>query len=162
MARVLSHPLASEIESLASMPAFVEAALARVPPSGWSRKPSPDAFSLVEQACHLRDVEREAYLERVRRVLAEDAPDLAGFDGAAVAARRRYPEQDGKLAAQQFAAARRELVALLGATTPRDLARGARFMGEAVTLARLVEMMLDHDREHRAEIAALCAALEEQ
>jgi len=155
------HPLHSEIESLASMPAFLDAALARVPRSRWSHKPTPGAFSLTEQACHLRDVERDAYVVRARRVLHEDAPVLAGFDGAAVAHERDYAEQDAKRAAQEFAAARRELVSLLGATTPADLARPAIFADERVTLERLVEMMVEHDREHREEIAALSRALEE-
>ena len=156
-----AHPLHSAIEALASMPAALEEALARVPRSRWSHKPSPDAFSLTEQACHLRDVERDAYAVRARRVLQEDAPVLAGFDGAAVARERDYAEQDAKRAAQEFAAARRELVALLGATTATDLARSARFMDERVTLERLVDMMVEHDREHREEIAALARLLEE-
>ena len=155
------HPLQAAIETLASMPAFLEAALARVPRSRWSHKPSPGAFSLTEQACHLRDVEREAYVVRARRVLQEGEPSLGGFDGAAVALERDYAEQDAKRAAQDFAAARRELVALLGATTPDDIARTASFMEERVTLGRLVEMMVEHDREHRDEIAALARTLEE-
>jgi len=126
-----AHPLQSAIEMLAAMPAFVEGALARVPRSRWSHKPAPEAFS------------------------------LAGFDGATVARERGYLEQDAKRAAQEFAAARRELVALLGATTPADLARTATFMDERVTLERLVGTMVEHDGEHREEIAALARELEE-
>jgi hypothetical protein len=156
-----AHPLHSAIETLASMPAFLDGALARVPRSRWSHTPSPGVFSLTEQACPLRDVERDAYVVRARRVLQEEAPVLAGFDGAAVARERDYAEQDAKRAAQEFAAARRELVALLGATTPADLARTASFMDERITLERLVGMMVEHDREHRGEIAALARSLEE-
>lgn len=156
-----AHPLHSAIETLASMPAFVEQALARVPRSRWSHTPTPGAFSLTEQACHLRDVEREAYVVRAGRVLQEEAPVLAGFDGAAVALERDYAEQDARRAAQEFAAARRELVGILGATTPADLARTATFMDQPVTLEHLGGMMIDHDREHREEIATLARALEE-
>jgi len=156
-----AHPLHDAIQALASMPAFVEGALARVPRSRWSHKPAPDAFSLTEQACHLRDLEREAYVVRARRVLQENEPVLAGFDGATVARERDYAEQDAKRAAQEFAAARGELVSLLGATTPAELERAASFVGERVTLERLVAMMVEHDREHREEIAALARTLEE-
>ena len=156
-----AHPLHSAIDTLGSMPAFLDGALARVPRSRWSHKPSPGAFSLTEQACHLRDVEREAFVVRARRVLQEDTPVLAGFDGAAVARERDYADQDAKRAAQEFAAARRELVSLLGATTPEDLARTASFMDERITLGRLVAMMVEHDREHRDEIAALSRSLED-
>ncbi|HZZ91392.1 MAG TPA: DinB family protein [Usitatibacter sp.] len=160
MAIAKNHPLAESIEALASMPAYVESALARVPASRLAERATPDAFSLTEQACHLRDVEREGYLVRVRRMLDEDMPRLAGFDGAAVARERDYNAQDARIAATEFAAARAEVVALLGATTPGDLERGALFMDERITLAELVTRMMDHDREHRDEIAALAVAME--
>jgi uncharacterized damage-inducible protein DinB len=155
-----THPLAAQLESLAAMPAFVQAALDRAPREAWKRKPSADAFSLVEQACHLRDVDRDAYVVRVKRMLQEESPRLTGFDGAAVARERAYETQDAWVAAQEFGSARAELIALLGATTPSDLAREATFMDEPVTLERLVAMMMEHDREHRDEIAALGRALE--
>jgi uncharacterized damage-inducible protein DinB len=156
---VQAHPLAGAIETLASMPAFVESALDAVPRATWTHKPGEDAFSLVEQACHLRDVERDAYVVRVRRVLAEERPVLAGFDGTTVARERAYLTQDARRAAQEFAAARGELTALLAATTPGDLRREATFVDERVTLEQLVGMMVEHDREHRGEIVALRDAL---
>jgi len=160
MAIVHAHPLSGPIAALAPMPAFVDAALSRVPRDRWIERPGPEAFSLVEQACHLRDVEREGYLVRVRRMLEEEMPRLAGFDGAAAARQRDYLSQDAKVAAQQFAAARAEVVALLSATTPDQLERGAMFMDERITLADLVHLMVEHDREHRDEIAALADGLE--
>jgi uncharacterized damage-inducible protein DinB len=159
MAIVHAHPLSEPIAALASMPAFVDATLARVPRDRWIERHGPEAFSLVEQACHLRDVEREGYLVRVRRMLEEEMPRLAGFDGAAAARQRDYLSQDAKVAAQQFAAARTEVLALLSATTQDQLKRGAVFMDERITLADLVHLMVEHDREHRDEIAALADAL---
>jgi hypothetical protein len=160
MAVAVTHPLAASIDALASMPAHVDAALARVPASRLTERPVEDAFSLTEQACHLRDVEREGYLVRVRRMLEEDTPRLAGFDGAAVARERHYNAQDARIAASEFAAARAEVVALLAAATPADLQRDALFMDERITLAGLVTRMMEHDREHREEIAALAGAME--
>lgn len=151
--------LADSIERLKSMPAFVEAALAKAPPAAFTRRAADDSFALVEQACHLRDVEREGYLVRVRRILAEDTPALEGFDGAAVAKARDYLAQDARRAAQEFAAARSEVVALLAATTPETLARTATFAGRRITLAELVGMMEEHDREHRGEIEHLLGEL---
>jgi hypothetical protein len=136
------------------MPAWLDAALER----GRARlaeRPAPGAFSLVEHACHLRDLEREGYLVRVRRMIAEEAPALEGFDGGAVAASRDYPSQDARRAAQEFAAARRELVGLVSALTPSDLARRATFCGEPVTFADVLGMVVSHDAEHREEIERL-------
>ena len=156
-----AHPLAPQIDDLASMPDFLDAALDAVPKTLWTRRGADEGFSLTEQACHLRDLEREAFVVRVKRILDEDQPSLAGFDGTAVAAERRYVLQDAKRAAQEFAVARRELIALLESATTADLARGASFMGERTTLERLVGLMVEHDREHRHEIAALREALHE-
>ena len=159
MATVHVHPLEAPIAALAAMPAFVESTLARVPRERWPERPRPDAFSLVEQACHLRDVEREGYLVRVQRILEQDMPRLAGFDGTTAARERDYQSQDARLAAQRFAAARAEVVSLLSAATPDALKRAATFMDERITLADLVHLMVEHDCEHREEMAALADAL---
>ena len=149
--------LAESIERLEAMPEFVEAAMARAQGDALLYRPGPEEFSLVEHACHLRDLEREGYLVRVRRMLTEREPELEPFDGAAVARSRNYLEQDARLAARDFAAARRELTGLLATLTEEDLARRARFGGEAITFGALVGMMLAHDRGHREEIERLLA-----
>ena len=149
--------LAESIGRLETMPAFVSAAVDGASADALAYRPGPDDFSLLEQACHLRDLEREGYLVRVRRLLTEREPELQPFDGAAVARERKYFEQDAKLAAQDFAAARRELTGLLAPLTEEDLARRARFGGESITFRRLVEMILEHDRGHREEIERLLA-----
>ena len=153
--------LAETIERLESMPAFLEAAVGSVSGERLRYRPTPEDFSLLEQACHLRDLEREGYLVRVRRMLTEREPDLQPFDGAAVARERKYLEQDARLAAQDFAAARRELTGLLAPLTEEDLGRRARFDGDPITFRALVEMILEHDRGHRDEIERLLARKED-
>lgn len=160
MTSVQSHPLYASIAALQSMPAFVESTLARVPRERWGERPSKEAFALVEHVCHLRDLEREGYLARVRRMLEEDTPWLAGFDGTAVARERDYAAQDASRAARDFAGSRAQVLASLTAATAADLERTAMFMDERITLADLVGMMVEHDREHRDEMAALADALE--
>jgi hypothetical protein len=146
---------AEALEMLAAMPVFVEAAVDSVSADALREKPAPQDFCLLEHACHLRDLEREGYLVRVRRMLTEHVPALPSFDGAAVAAERNYMMQDAKAAARDFAAARRELGTMLAALTPADLEREAEFGGRRICLADLVHMICDHDREHRDEITSL-------
>jgi hypothetical protein len=117
-------------------------------------------FSLTEQACHLRDLEREGYLVRARRILTELTPELQGFDGDRVAAERGYRAQDARVAARDFAAARSELVAILRAAAPADFERAALFEGRRITLAGLVSMVAEHDRGHRDEIQQILDVLE--
>ena len=154
-------PLGETIEQLGGMPAYVEGAIAAAPPDKLRHKPSPDEFSLLEQACHLRDLEREGYLVRVRRMLSEPEPALEPFDGAAVARDRNYPEQDARLAAQDFTSARRELTGLLAPLTEADLERRGTFDGQPLTFRDLIAMILEHDRGHRQEIERLLARRED-
>lgn len=149
----VSH--ADAVAILAATPTFLAEAMAQVGPAGWSRQPAPGEFSLLEHACHLRDLEREGYLVRVRRVLAEDRPALQGFDGTTIAASRNYPAQDGHAALGEFAAARVELMALIEPLGKAQLAREATFMGRDTCLADVIAMMVEHDRGHIAEIQAL-------
>jgi hypothetical protein len=153
--------LTETLERLGAMPAFVEAALHEAGEENFALRPAQGAFALVEHACHLRDLEREGYLVRVRRILAESRPALEGFDGQAVAAARDYPSQDAHAAAQDFAAARRELVAVVGALSPEELRREATFEGRRITVADLVGMIDAHDAEHREEIERILDDIED-
>jgi hypothetical protein len=152
--------LAEAIERLDSMPGFLEAALAGATREEQRVRPDAESFCLLEHACHLRDLEREGYLVRVRRMLSEPAPALDSFDGAAVAAARDYLAQDAATAAREFAAARRELTGLLAPLTAEDLKREATFAGKRICFADLLAMMVDHDRGHREEIERLMGELE--
>ena len=151
--------LAEAVERLEAMPVFLASALASVPAEELARQPAPGEFSLTEHACHLRDLEREGCLVRMRRMLSEREPALESFDGGAVAAARDYPSQDPFAAARDFAAARLEALSLIRELTPAELAREGTFAGERVCFADVVAMMVGHDREHREEIGRLLAML---
>lgn len=145
------------LTQISGMPAFLESALTGKSAEALAWRPGPELFSLVEHACHLRDLEREGYLVRLRRVLAERVPELTGFDGAAAAKARDYRAQDARAAARDFARARAELVAAAGSLTPAELAREAIFGGKRITLSRLLAMVAGHDAEHHREIEELLA-----
>ncbi|MEO7744029.1 MAG: DinB family protein [Usitatibacter sp.] len=153
--------LAESIERLDSMPEFLDAALEEAGDERHRARPTTDEFCLLEHACHLRDLEREGYLLRLRRMLTEEAPALQGFDGATVARERDYLAQDSRLATQEFAAARRELVGLIAHLTEQDLRREGTLMGNPVCLADVIAMMVEHDRGHREEIERLVESLED-
>jgi len=119
----------------------------------------PLAFSVVEHACHLRDLEEEGYALRIRRILREGNPELADFDGAAVAAGRGYLGQDLGAALRDFELARRANLKALRALPDTALAREGRLDGVgSITLRRLVDLMLEHDAGHTTELRDLLAA----
>jgi hypothetical protein len=153
-----SIQLPEALRLLAGMPAVLRAAIVDARAEQLRYKPAPGAFSLVEHACHLRDLEREGYSLRLERMLGEVNPSLAGFEGDVIARERDYLAQDAANAAAQFAVARAAVVARAATLTAGEMARTGNFMGQAITVCDLLAMMVEHDRGHREEIAALVAS----
>jgi hypothetical protein len=154
---VQTMPLAQDIlESLLAMPAVLRDASRRISPGDLVRAPADGGFGLLEQACHLRDLEQEGYLVRIERILAEERPRLADFDGAKVAAERNYIAQDFRSAVDDFDRSRSQVVGRLRGLSDQQLNRPAEFGGLGVIdLRRVVDMMLEHDAGHRLEIEQL-------
>ena len=67
-----SIQLPEALRLLADMPTVLRAAIVDATPAQLRHKPAPEAFSLVEHACHLRDLEREGYDLRLQRMLGEE------------------------------------------------------------------------------------------
>jgi hypothetical protein len=146
-------------KDLESMPDFLAGRLASLPP-GDATRPGPDGtFSPVEQCWHLADLERDGYGVRIRRLLAEDGPDLPDFDGAAVAEARGYRSLSLEDGLEAFRAARTENLARLRALDAAAWSRTGRQEGVGpVALCDVPAMMAAHDASHRAEIEAWEAA----
>jgi len=121
------------------------------------RKPSDDAFSVLENVCHLRDIERLGYTPRIARMLAEPDPFLPDVDGARVAADADYNgTQDLRAAMAELVALREANVARLESLTDAEWQRAGELEGAGrITLRDLVRKMIEHDRGHIAEIEAL-------
>jgi hypothetical protein len=154
-------PLSKSIlDQLEAMPGILRDAADRLSPGDYSKAPAGGGFSLLEQACHLRDLEREGYLIRIRRILREECPVLEDFDGAKVAAERNYPAQDLRAALEDFQRTRLNAVTTLRSLSDTQLDRRAQFgTTGTITLRQVVEMMLEHDAGHRREIEELLAQL---
>ena len=146
-------------QRLLSLVPMLQAAKERIPRPEWARRPQEEVFSLVDQVCHLRDLEEEGYTLRIRRLLREDNPLLADFDGAAVARARDYRRQDLSLALNALDLARRQNVAVLTELPAEAFHRRGRMGDAEVTLERLTAMMLEHDASHRQELEDLFTAL---
>ena len=114
------------------------------------------SFSVVENVCHLRDLEVQGYAERIRRMLDEENPSLADFDGARVAAMSDYNSQNIDEALVAFESARRANVETLRGATEAQRNRTGTLEGVGtITLNKLVEMMREHDEGHLEELRVL-------
>ena len=148
------------IAALARMPEELKQRLADLNEAELRFKPNADTFSVLENVCHLRDIEVEGYARRLGLLLREDNPSLPDLDGAALARERGYNEQPLKPALDAFLSMRRRCLAILADITPGEFARRGQFehVGE-VTLGRLLELWAAHDREHLKELDDLLPLL---
>jgi hypothetical protein len=129
-------------------------------PRSWDGVPS-EAFTAIEQVCHLRDIEIEGYQVRFRRTLDEDSPLLPSIDSEAVARERSYGRSDAREALSAFREARGRTLTLLRTLDDGQLARRATFEGYgAVTLRGLVHYLCSHDQQHLAGLQWLLGKLE--
>ncbi|GAA2798108.1 DinB family protein [Kitasatospora paracochleata] len=103
---------------------------------GLGRRPSPDTWSPLEYACHVRDVFR-LFDVRLGLMLAEDGPLFANWDQDVTAAEERYGEQDPAVVAVELAEAAERLAASFERVAGRQWQRtgnrsdGARFTVES-------------------------------
>jgi hypothetical protein len=145
-------PVPSLLVELAEFATFLLQALA-APQVPWRWRPAPDAWSLVEILCHLRDVECEVHQPRFRAMSETENPFLPGVDADEWAAPRGYFWQDGRAALADFVAARRDTLALLEHLPEDAWLREARhaFFGQT-TLHELLYLVVQHDRVHRQQV----------
>lgn len=104
---------AQHLATLAATPARLKEALAGLPKKLVLWTPAPGKWSIQEIVCHLRDMEREAYLERYQRVLAEDNPGLPDIDGERYAIERDYRSMKLSEVVRDWSKLRKESLKLL-------------------------------------------------
>jgi hypothetical protein len=143
------------IERLSETPEALRRATAEFDAGALRRSPATAAegvetFSALGHLCHLRDIESDGYQVRIRRLRAERNPTLPSLSGERLAIERAYHLDDPGRALAAFEAARRQSIALLRSVATEEWgSRSGEFEGYgAVTLLRLVEIMVEHDAGH--------------
>lgn len=146
------------LEPLESFWHFLVEALDQLGDPRARERPDREHWSLCEQLWHLADLEREAWLVRIERILVEERPVLADFDGNALAEQRDYNSKDPYLALQRFRAARSASLARLRGLNAEQWQRTGTLEGVGtLALSDLPRRMSAHDEGHRREIEELLA-----
>jgi hypothetical protein len=143
------------LAALAAFPRELEEHYAAFPaafthwaPPSWDGVPS-EAFTAIEQICHVRDIEIEGYQVRIRRTLNEQSPRLPSIDSETVAKQRNYGSADPTQVFATFRAARAQTLLLLHGLDAAQWQRPAEFEGYGpVTLRGLVHFLCSHDQQH--------------
>ena len=144
------------LDSLAQTPEIIARQIGTLSNEELRWKNSEDEFSAVENVCHLRDLEVEAYALRINRILNEQEPSLPDFDGGRVAVERDYNHQDIQEALEAFALARKQNVNTLRQLAPARLTREGILEGVGrVSLKGLLSMMREHDEGHLQTLVSL-------
>jgi len=147
------------LTALSVLPGLLASRLGALSDAQLRLRPAGDYFSLLEQVCHLRDIEVEGYSRRLALLLEQDHPQLPDLDGAALAKARRYDEQAFAPALAAFTAARQANLSRLKTLKPDDLSRSGHLEKVGVvSVARLLELWVAHDGEHSQEIESLLAS----
>src|SRR5262249_29604995 len=143
--------------TLRATPARLRAALKGVPKAVSRWTPAPGKWSILEIACHLRDMERDAYLVRYRRLLAEDEPLLPDVDGDVLALERDYRAQKLADVVREWARLRRESLRLLsGVKAVQWARRGTHETAGPLTVADLLRRhAVGNDEAHLGQIEAI-------
>src|SRR5262245_2226256 len=119
---------------------------------------APGEWAILENICHLRDIEADGYAVRIEQLLREDDPLLRDLNGEQLAIDRRYADDDCDRALGAFAETRARSISLLRNADESAFAREGRFENVGpVTLAKIVSMMREHDEGHYRDIALLGA-----
>ncbi|MBK5254553.1 MAG: DinB family protein, partial [Vicinamibacteria bacterium] len=104
---------AEQLKTLAETPARLKATLKGVPKKLLLWTPGPGKWSILEIVAHMRDMEKDAYLDRYRRILAEENPTLPDLDGDLIALRDDYRSMKVTDVLRDFGKLRRECLKLL-------------------------------------------------
>jgi FMN phosphatase YigB (HAD superfamily) len=137
------------LANLAGNAAAIDSLSRQMPPSARIKQPSPSEWSFAEIMCHLRDVEAEVNLPRIRKVIQESNPFIPGKDTDPWASERQYILQDCMEALGSFLSSRIELLSILDGLSPEDWQRPARHAILGPThIQELMGIIASHDRLH--------------
>jgi hypothetical protein len=146
------------LRRLEQQPAEFAAAVAAVPAAAWHRRRDGAGRTIHLIAAHVRDLELRAFLPRVRRILAEEAPSLTPYAHHDWSAAEYDAGEPMTAILETWSQARSELVHLLQPQASTGWSRaGFHPPSGRRTLQWWVERAYAHAHEH---LEALRAAAE--
>ncbi len=147
------------LSELQNMPRQLQQTVALIPsdridwkPESWGGCPSEN-FSVPEHVCLLRDIDRDGYQVRIRRMLNEVEPCLASLDSYKIARERRYEATDLQVTLKEFRHARSTTFEQVRGLSDVQLARAGEFAQYGrLSLRAVVHYLRCHDQQHLAGI----------
>lgn len=145
---VVRRELAQGAETIRGLVTGVSPAEARA-------RPAPEAWSLLEVACHLHDEEREDFRPRLDVVLHRPEEAWARIDPAGWVTARRYNDRDLGETLAAFLAERARSLAWLASLSAPDWTREYRAPFGPITAGDLLASWVAHDLLHTRQLVEL-------
>jgi uncharacterized damage-inducible protein DinB len=147
------------IAVLREMPSALPRAIAGLTPQQMRQPERQGKWSIGQILQHLADSE-VVWAWRMRLILAQDRPQLTGYDQDLWAERLHYDEQDPSDALEVFAVLRRANLRLLERAFPSDLKRvGVHVERGEESLEHLGRLYAGHDLLHLRQIERVRGAV---
>jgi hypothetical protein len=145
------------LDILRATPAALKADLKGLPRAVLLWTPAPGKWSILEIVCHMRDMERDAYLTRYKRILAEDTPLLPDADGDLYSLENDYRAQKLSEVLRDWTRLRREVLRLLAKVKREEWDRaGVHETAGRLTMSDFVRRhAIGNDEAHLGQIAAI-------
>ena len=145
------------LSTLKETPSQLKGSLAGVPKKLQQWNPAPGKWSIQQIICHMRDMEKDAYLTRYQRILEEDTPSLPDLDGDTLALERGYQELKLGEVVRDWKRARAESIKLLRRVKGAQWQRvGTHETDGPLTMEELLHRhAVGNDRAHLNQIQAI-------
>ena len=126
----------------------LRAAIAGMTAQQIDASPVPGKWSTRQVICHIADFE-PVYVDRMKRVIAQEQPTMFGGDPDLFAARLAYDRRDVAVELELIEASRKHMAAILRALKPEDFRRtGNHSEAGLITLEKLLTNITNHIPHH--------------
>lgn len=147
------------IDAYLAAPQTLRQAIAGMSREQLVSRPVPGKWSTLEVVCHLVDSD-QAWIHRMKRVIAEDRPLHIGYDERRFAAALAYHEHDVEEELAIFDLSRRQMARILRTLPAEAWARnGVHSECGLITLEQHLQVEVDHVPHHVKFIAEKRRAL---
>ncbi|NIV10491.1 MAG: HAD hydrolase-like protein [Aliifodinibius sp.] len=146
----------SSLETFRTTPSALLTFLDDLSLNHWNHKPNNSSWSITEIICHLRDVDQEVHIPRIKLLRDNPSPFLAAIDADAWAEERGYHQQDGQEALMDFIAARKQLIELVS-SLPKSVEKKEirHTIFGPTSLNEIIRIAARHDRLHIQQVLSL-------
>lgn len=142
------HDILEAIKRYENGPDLLDEAVAGLREEHLHARPGPGDWSIQEVVVHLADSDGVS-IERMKRIVAMEAPQLLDYDESAFIRRLHPVEQSLEDALLLFSVNRRQWCRVLRVLSPQDFDRiGHHSVSGPVTLRQMIPRYIDHLAAH--------------